>query len=55
MYKRKEIERPEALGKLNFKNGIDYFTTHKVKGSEDEAQLAHYETLIQRHLQLLQK
>jgi glycerol-3-phosphate O-acyltransferase len=55
MYKRKEIERPEALGKINFNNGIEFFTTHKVKGSEDEAQLAHYEALIQRHLQLLQK
>jgi glycerol-3-phosphate O-acyltransferase len=55
MYKRKEIERPEALLKINFNNGIEFFTTHKVKGSEDEAQLAHYENLIQRQLQLLQK
>ncbi len=54
MYKRKEIERAEALNKINFNNGIEFFTTHKVKGSEDEAQLARYENLIQSHLQLLQ-
>jgi glycerol-3-phosphate O-acyltransferase len=55
MYKRREIERPEALLKINFTNGIEFFTTHKVKGSEDEESLLHFENLIQRHLQLLQK
>jgi glycerol-3-phosphate O-acyltransferase len=55
MYKRKEIERSEALLKINFTNGIEFFTTHKVKGSEDEVQLAHFENLIQRQLQLLQQ
>ncbi len=53
LYKRKEIDLPESLSKINYDNATNYFTTHKVKGSEDADQIAHYEDIIQGYLKLL--
>jgi len=55
LYKRKEIDLPESLSKINYDNAINYFTTHNIKGSEDTDQIAHYEEIIQRYLKLLVK
>jgi glycerol-3-phosphate O-acyltransferase len=35
MHKRKEIVRREALSRINYKNAVDFFTNHGVRGSED--------------------
>jgi glycerol-3-phosphate O-acyltransferase len=52
-YKKKEIERSEAISTINFKNAIDYFTAHGIRGSEDEEPIAFYMWRIQRYLELL--
>ena len=52
-YKKKEIERSEAISTINFKNAIDYFTAHGIRGSEDEEPIAFYMGRIQRYLELL--
>lgn len=49
MYKQKEIERKESLSRINYSNGIDFFTTNGVKGSEDEEKIEYYTNEIQRY------
>jgi glycerol-3-phosphate O-acyltransferase len=49
MYKQKEIERKESLSRINYSNGIDFFTTNGVKGSEDEEKIEYYSNEIQRY------
>jgi len=53
MYKNKEIERKEALSKINFQNAADFFSTHGVKGSEDKEKIEFYHKSIQKYLNLL--
>ncbi|MCP4346430.1 MAG: glycerol-3-phosphate acyltransferase [Desulfobacterales bacterium] len=53
MYKRKEIEGPEALSKSNYKNAVDFFTSHQVKGSEDSDKIEFYTEKIQKYLDRL--
>ena len=50
LYKRKEIELIEALSKINFSNGINFFTTHNVKGSDDADGVEFYRGVIQKYL-----
>ncbi len=50
LYKRKEIELIEALSKINFSNGINFFTTHSVKGSDDIDGVEFYRGVIQKYL-----
>ena len=49
MLKNQEIELPESTSKINFDNGISFFTTHQVKGLQDQDQIEYYEKSI-RHL-----
>jgi hypothetical protein len=53
MLKNQEIELPESLSKINFENGISFFTTHDVKGSEDSEALEEHEKTIRNFLQLI--
>jgi len=53
MYKKREIERKEALSKINYKNAVDYFITHGVKSSQDTEKIEHYTKAIQRYLNYL--
>jgi glycerol-3-phosphate O-acyltransferase len=53
MLKNQEIELPESLSKINFENGISFFTTHDVKGSEDREALEEHEKTIRNFLQLI--
>ena len=53
LYKKKEIERPEAISIINFKNAVDYFTAHGIRGSEDEEPIGFYMNRIRRYLDLL--
>jgi glycerol-3-phosphate O-acyltransferase len=55
MHKGREIELVESLSKVNYDNAISFFATHQVKGEEDVEQIAHYEQIIQKHLDLLIK
>lgn len=53
LYKKKEIERPEAISIINFKNAVDYFSAHGIRGSEDEEPIAFFMDRIGRYLDLL--
>jgi len=50
MYKNKEIERKEALSMINFKNGVEFFTTNGVKGSDDNGKILFYADAIHKYL-----
>ena len=49
MYKAKTVERIESISKVYFENGINFFTTHGVKGAEDQEKLDYYHDTIQRY------
>jgi glycerol-3-phosphate O-acyltransferase len=53
MYKRKEIERKEALSKITYQNAIDFFVSQGIRGSEDEAQAIAFEEAIRIYLNRL--
>lgn len=53
MYKNKEIERKEALSIVNYTNGIDFFTTNGVKGSDNKDRIEFYAEAIQKYLNYL--
>jgi glycerol-3-phosphate O-acyltransferase len=50
LYKNKEIDLIESLSKINYMNGINFFTTHNVKGSEDDEKIEFYTDVIQNYL-----
>ncbi len=50
MLKNKEIELSESLSKINYLNGISFFSTHKVRGAEDLEPLEEYEKTIKSFL-----
>jgi glycerol-3-phosphate O-acyltransferase len=53
MVKHKEIDLVESISKINYANGLNYFTTNGIKDHTDEARIAHFDTLIQTYLNLL--
>ncbi len=54
MYKINEIERNEALSKVNYANALDFFANKGIKGSEDTNKMAFYEDAVQKYLSCLQ-
>lgn len=53
LYKRGEIQRPEALSKIYFENAASYFHAHGISSSNDAEKITYYNQKIQRYLQLL--
>ena len=53
MLKRNEIERKEALSKMNYENATALFTKVGIRGSEDQEKLAIYDKAISGYLALL--
>lgn len=54
MYKRKEIERIEALSKINYQNAIAFFTTHGIVEPENSMeQIDFYVDTFQRYRRYL--
>ena len=53
MYRKREIERKEALSKINYQNAVDYFIAHGVKSSQDSEKIEYYTKAIQRYLNCL--
>ncbi len=53
MVKNKEIDLIESVSKINYSNGLKYFSTNGIKNHEDEARIAHYDGLIQQYLSFL--
>ena len=54
MYKRKEVERKEALSKVSYQNAVDFFASKGIKGSEDSAKIETYAEAIQKALKFIQ-
>ncbi len=54
MYKRHEIDLPEALSKVSFQNAVDFFTSKGIKGSDDSEKIDSYNEAIQKSLKTLQ-
>ncbi len=53
MYKRREIDRQEALSRVSYQNAIDYFNAHGITGSESQEKINFYAEPIQRCLRYL--
>jgi glycerol-3-phosphate O-acyltransferase len=53
MLKNQEIELPESTSKINYANGISFFTTHQVKGSQDLEKIEYYEKTIRHFIACL--
>ena len=53
MYRNNEIELKEALSKINYKNAVDFFIAHGIKGAEDTEQIKFYTEKIKKCLNYL--
>ena len=53
MVKNKEIDLIESVSKVNYANGISYFSTNGIKNHENEERITHFESVIQAYLNLL--
>jgi glycerol-3-phosphate O-acyltransferase len=53
MLKNQEIELTESLSKINFENGVTFFSTHGIKGSEDAETIETYEQTIRNFLAVI--
>ncbi len=53
MYKRKEIDRKEALSKVSYQNAVEFFTSKGIKGSDDTKKIEVYAQAIQKALKHL--
>ena len=52
MYRKKEIERKEALSKINYENAIELFLGIGIKGAENKDKINVYMDMIKRYLKL---
>ena len=50
MYKRKEIDRKEALSKVSYQNAVEFFASKGIKGSDDTGKIKVYEAALQKAL-----
>lgn len=50
MYKRKEVDRKEALSKVSYQNAVELFTSKGIKGSDDTEKIEVYTEAIQKSL-----
>jgi glycerol-3-phosphate O-acyltransferase len=55
MLKNHEVVLPESLSKINFDNGISFFTTNGIKGSENTEKIELYEQTIRNFLFLIKQ
>jgi glycerol-3-phosphate O-acyltransferase len=53
MVKNKEIDLIESVSRINYANGLSFFSTNGIKNPTDEERIAHFDALIQTHLNLL--
>ncbi len=54
MYKQHEIDNPEALSKVSYKNAVEFFTSRGIKGSDDIEKIDFYKETIRKSLKTLQ-
>jgi glycerol-3-phosphate O-acyltransferase len=53
MYKRKEIDRSEALSKVSYQNAIEFFSSKGIKSSDDSGKIQIYESALQKTMKHL--
>ena len=53
MYKRKEIDRKEALSKVTYQNAVEMFSSRGIKGSDDTEKIEIYSVALQKALKYL--
>ena len=53
MYKRKEIDRKEALSKVTYQNAVEMFSRRGIKGSDDTEKIEIYSVALQKALKYL--
>jgi glycerol-3-phosphate O-acyltransferase len=53
MVKNREIDLIESVSKVNYANGLNYFSANGIRNHEDEASISHFDTLIQTYLNLI--
>ncbi|BBO79544.1 hypothetical protein DSCO28_01100 [Desulfosarcina ovata subsp. sediminis] len=53
MVKNKEINLIESVSRINYGNGLTYFSASGIKNHADEPRIAHFETLINTYLALI--
>ena len=54
MYKRKEVERKEALSRVTYQNAVELFSSQGIKGSDDTEKIEIYAVALQNALKYLQ-
>lgn len=50
LYKQREIERREALSRINYENGLKFFNFKGIRGNEDQEGIGFYSQVIQKYL-----
>jgi len=53
MLKQHELALNESLSKINFENGISFFTSHGIRGSENVEKIEPYENDIRKFMQVI--
>ena len=53
MIKNREIDLIESVSRINYANGLSYFSTNGIKSHADEARITHFEMLSHIYLNLL--
>ncbi len=53
MYKKRLVEHPESLSKINFVNAMDFFIANGIKDANDQEKIGYYSEILQRYLDLL--
>ena len=53
MYKRKEIDRKEALSKVTYQNAVEMFSSRGIKGSDDTEKIEIYSVALQKAMKYL--
>jgi len=55
MLKQHELVLSESLSSINYENGISFFTTHGIKGSENAEQIDAYEQQIRSFMNMIRQ
>lgn len=55
LYKQQKIELIESISKINYSNGLNFFLTHGVKGSENISEIETYEKGIRHFIYLIRQ
>jgi len=50
LYKRREIERREALSQVNYENGLTFFNFKGIRGAEDDEKIEFYTQIIRKYM-----